>query len=124
MNGSNALYTLLGTVLFIITTELQITAYNLLFSIVPNENNKYSNDMKEQQLELLTKVATGELSPKDAQTELLNLFSVMGSFSIDDIKEVYNIGRAHELNGSDCTATNIGETWLKADDWNRDIKWE
>ena len=36
MNGSNALYTLLGTVLFIRTTDLQITAYKLLFSIVPN----------------------------------------------------------------------------------------
>lgn len=80
--------------------------------------------MKERQLELLTKVANGELTPEKAQAELWNLFSVMGSFSIDDIKEVYNIGRAHELNGSDCTATEIGNAWLKADDWNRNIKWE
>lgn len=80
--------------------------------------------MKEQQLELLTKVAKGEIAPEKAQNELWNLFSVMGSFSIDDIKDVYNIGRAHEINKSDCTATEIGEAWLKADELNRNIKWE
>jgi hypothetical protein len=33
--------------------------------------------MKEKQLELLTKVANGELTPEQAQPELLGLFSVM-----------------------------------------------
>ena len=32
--------------------------------------------MKEKQLELLTKVANGELTPEQAQSELLGLFSV------------------------------------------------
>ena len=45
MNGSNALYTLLGTVLFIRATELQITAYKLLFSIVPNVEYKKRTDL-------------------------------------------------------------------------------
>ena len=89
-----------------------------------NVNNKYSNDMKKQQLELLTKVANGEISPKDAQTELLNLFSIMGSFSADDIKEVYEIGRAHENNKSDCTSQMIKDAWVRADDLYRNIKWE
>jgi len=80
--------------------------------------------MKEQQLELLTKVAKGELSPKDAQAELLNLFSVMGSFSADDIKEVYEIGRAHEKNKSDCTSQMIKDAWIMGDDLYRNIKWE
>jgi hypothetical protein len=47
--------------------------------IVANVNNKHSNDMKEKQLELLEKVKNGTLTPKQAQTELLGLFSVSGS---------------------------------------------
>ena len=35
--------------------------------------------MKEKQLELLTKVANGEMTPEQAQPELLGLFSVSGS---------------------------------------------
>ena len=80
--------------------------------------------MKEKQLELLTKVANGEVNPKDAQTELWNLFSVMCSFSADDIKEVYEIGRVHEKNQSDCTSQIIKDAWVSADGLYRNIKWE
>lgn len=58
-----------------------------------NINDKYLKDMKEQQLELHKRVKNGELTPEQAQIELWNLFSVMGSFSADDIKEVYDIGQ-------------------------------
>ena len=40
--------------------------------------------MKERTLELFKKVAFGEITPESAQTELWNLFSVIGSAS--DIK--------------------------------------
>ncbi len=45
-------------------------------------------------------------------------------FSIDDIKEVYDIGRAHELNGVECTSSEIGKIWTKVDYFNRNIKWD
>lgn len=42
--------------------------------------NKHSNDMKEKQLELLEKVKNGTLTPKQAQKQLLGLFSVIGRY--------------------------------------------
>ena len=80
--------------------------------------------MKEQQIKLLTKVANGEITPENAQTELWNLFSVMGSFSIDDIKVAYNMGRSDENIKSISTSDIIEEAWLYADVWDRNIKWD
>jgi hypothetical protein len=55
--------------------------------------------MKEQQLELLTKVANGELTPEQAQTELWNLFSVMVSASptLDNIDYNYEKDKFYQI---------------------------
>lgn len=49
---------------------------------------------------------------------------VNGSFSIEDIKDAYNLGRTHERNGSEFTAEDIADVWLKADDLYKSINWE
>ena len=61
------------------------------------------------------------------QSEVKNnvdLASVLGSFSSDDIKEVYEIGRGHEKNRSDCTSEMIKKAWGKADNMYKNINWE
>jgi len=67
-------------------------------SIVPNVNNKHSNNMKEQILQILTEVSKGEKCPEHAQIELLGLFS--GSISIDEIEKMKRL--AHEGLPDDC----------------------
>lgn len=41
-----------------------------------NGNNKHSNDMKAEMYKILLEVDNGNLTPEQAQTELLGLFSV------------------------------------------------
>lgn len=55
--------------------------------------------MKERTLELLTKVAKGELTPEQAQTELWNLFSVMASTSptLDNIDYNYEKDKFYQI---------------------------
>lgn len=80
--------------------------------------------MKEKQLELLKKVASGELKPEHVQSELKILYTNSGTFTIDDIEEVYNIGRAHQKNKSTITSKDIAEAWLNADSSHRNIIWD
>jgi hypothetical protein len=53
------------------------------------DNDKHSGDMKEQRLDILQKVANGELKPEQADKQLLRL-SIVGvslpieSFDVDD----------------------------------------
>ena len=55
----------------------------------PTDNDKHSSDMKEQRLDILQKVANGELTPEQADKQLLGL-SIVGvslpieSFDVDD----------------------------------------
>lgn len=58
------------------------------------------------------------------QSDNVDLASVVGSFSSDDIKEVYEIGRGHEKNRSDCTSEMIKKAWGKADNMYKNINWE
>ena len=63
---------------------------------------------------------------KHIKAELKN-HGVIGdvmSFSADDIKEVYEIGRMHEKNGSDCTSEQIKNAWVRADDLYKNLKFE
>lgn len=42
------------------------------------DNDNHSSDMKEQRLDILQKVANGELTPEQADKQLLDLFDVIG----------------------------------------------
>ena len=64
-----------------------------------------------------------ELLEKD-RVEQLKLHLVSGCFTADNIKDVYDIGRAHEKNNSDCTSDIIKEAWVKANDLYHNLKEE
>tara|TARA_R110000851_G_scaffold291462_8_gene445852 strand:- start:617 stop:910 length:294 start_codon:yes stop_codon:yes gene_type:complete len=50
----------------------------------PNENNKNSNDMKDKRLKILDRLSKGEITPEQADKELLFLFSVSISSDYED----------------------------------------
>jgi hypothetical protein len=54
-----------------------------------NVNNKHSSDMKKERLEIYEKVANGELTPEQADEQLLSLFSVRLSLLARKIVEAY-----------------------------------
>ena len=57
-------------------------------ALMITDNDKHSSDMKEQRLDILQKVANGELTTEQAETKLLGL-SIVGKslrdFTDDDI---------------------------------------
>jgi hypothetical protein len=56
---------------------------NIQFSINANDKNKYSNDMKAETYQLFLDVEIGNLTPEQAQSELLDLLSVSHRTSPD-----------------------------------------
>ena len=79
----------------------------------PTENNKHSSNMKEQRLEILRKVANGELTPEQAYTELLGLSIVSGSLPMYDVEELNEIVK--QLNSKEISLYNfVGKVWNKA----------
>lgn len=64
------------------------------------------------------------VSAEETLEKILEIFEESGSFDIDDIKDVYEIGRAHEKNKSTCTSDEIREAWLESNRMYRYIKWE
>jgi len=48
------------------------------------DNDKHSSNMKEQRLDILQKVANGELTPKQADKQLLGIGAVIGWVSVSD----------------------------------------
>jgi hypothetical protein len=80
----------------------------------PMCQNRYLLEIGEYKYWLLQ---TGELILIDEQSKEVN-------FSIQDIKDAYDLGRAHERNGSDCTSEIVGNAWLRAEILNKNIKWE
>jgi len=48
--------------------------------LTANVNNKHSNDMEEELLQILEEVKKGNISPKKARRKLLGLFRVSGSY--------------------------------------------
>jgi hypothetical protein len=53
------------------------------------DKNKHSSDMKKERLEIFEKVANGELTPEQADEQLLGLFNVRLSLHARKIVEAY-----------------------------------
>jgi len=74
--------------------------------------------------EILDRVDNKEITPEEGYKQIRELIETTGFFTADDIKFVYEIGRAHQKNKADCTSEEIKTSWLEADRMNRNIKWE
>ena len=74
--------------------------------------------------EIIEQVESGKILPEEAYEQIIKIFNIYGCFNIDDIKEVYEIGRNHEKNKSTCTGEEIKLTWLRAYILNGKIKWK
>lgn len=75
---------------------------------------------------LINDIYNHKISRKEANKKLIIMLcndNKKISFTADDIKEVYELGRAHEKNNSDCTSDMIKTAWIKACKWAK-LKWE
>ena len=83
--------------------------------------------MKEKRLEILRKVANGELTPEDAHTELLGLSIVIKSFAEGVKVKIVANTRGHNFDDGDIVTlieregdmwlaeSELGETWWIAE---------
>jgi len=81
------------------------------------DNDKHSSDMKEQRLEILRKVANGELTPEKAHTELLGLSIV--SVSLPSSEAAYKEGLSRKRRGEKkqhwkAKIFAAGANWMKS----------
>ena len=66
----------------------------------------------------------GNVSAEETLKKILEIFEESGSFDVDDIKDAYEIGRAHEKNNSTCTSDEIRKAWLYSNQMYRYLKWD
>ena len=74
--------------------------------------------------EIKEKYVSKEITSDEAVRQMFELFDEVGCFDGDVIKEVYEIGRSHERNGSDCTSEMIRNAWVWSDKIYRNLKWD
>ena len=60
------------------------------------DKNKSSSDIKKEMLQMLENSSMGEKETKAVYSELLNLFSVSGCFTAEDMEDAYRDGYENE----------------------------
>lgn len=84
------------------------------------DKNKYSGDMKKQINDLLLKMQTGENCIGETANELLNLFSVSGSFFDKDLLNGYCAGALETLTNKEATFLgydHLNKIKKEAEEW-------
>lgn len=75
-------------------------------------------------LELKEQYDNNEITSDVFICKLFEYFNDVGCFNGDDIKYIYELGRTHEKNMSDCTGETIKEVFIWSNKLDRNIKWD
>jgi hypothetical protein len=67
---------------------------------------------------------SGEISYEVAFNQIFELFDIVGCFSVDDIEQVYDMGRSAGKKKNALNSKDVGAAFLRAYKWCRDLRFE
>jgi hypothetical protein len=74
--------------------------------------------------DIIFDVRDGKLKPEEAYHEMIKNFDEVGCFTIHDIEDAYNTGRAHGKNNNILTVDDIKRAYMFANNTLRHVKFE